>query len=98
MKDIPLEQLKKEIPHGDYCYSGWRKTFKACKYWSRNDEYPEQDNGYCSYLELGDWMDHPMNTWGGPDHPCGQLHAGLLWDQVKACGINNRYEDDEKDG
>lgn len=92
MKNIPLEQLKQEIPHGIYCYDD-RKT-GICPYWSINKEYEHQNNGYCSYLELGDWMDDPRNKWGKPEDPNGQLHMGLLWDQVKACGINDNEEDD----
>lgn len=37
---------------------------------------PEQENGYCSYLQKGDW----------------DLSLGLLWDQVKECGINEEPE------
>lgn len=71
------------IPHGPYCYTilnaphrpikaPWVIQTKLCPYWSLNKEKPEQMNGYCSYLEKGDWED-------GVD---------LLWDQVKNCGVN----------
>ena len=36
-------------------------------------DQPEQENGYCSYLERGDWEAD---------------HLSLLWDQCKECGIN----------
>ena len=37
------------------------------------DLIPTQDNGYCRYTKTGDWT-----------HPA----VGLLWDQVKECGVN----------
>jgi len=44
-----------------------------CPHWSKNDNYPRRENGYCAFLGKGDWeLDH----------------IGLLWDQVKECGIN----------
>lgn len=105
MKDIPLEQLKQEIPLGIYCYEGLGveqnedgKTVlktKRCPYWSINEDHEYQDNGYCSYLELGDWMDEPINTYTNT-RTGEKRHIGLLWDQVKACGIND-YEDEEND-
>lgn len=67
------------IPVGQYCYTfigaiskagGYR--IKSCPYWSINSNYGDQNNGYCSYLEVGDWEE------GG----------FLLWDQVKLCDIN----------
>lgn len=84
MKDIPLQQLQQEIPQGSYCYhmekvpgSGPLPQFIPCKYWSLDKSKPDQDNGYCSYLEKGDWNE-------GPDG------LGMLWDQVKECGINTQ--------
>lgn len=77
---------KSAIPHGDYCYSiieepseqnNWRLKTKACPYWSLREGQEEGDNGYCSFLESGDW-----------EAPSG----GLLWDQVKECGTNT-YND-----
>jgi hypothetical protein len=58
------------IPAGVYCYD----ESGRCPYWRLNTGRPEQMNGYCEYLELGDWME------GG---------TMLLWDQCKECGINN---------
>lgn len=49
--------------------------FGACPYWDKNPNKPDQENGYCHLLEAGDWMP-------GMD---------LLWDQVKACPINNEW-------
>lgn len=66
------------IPLGLYCYSrddeGKRK---ACPYWSIDPTHEKQDNGYCSYLEKGDWS---------------SLGWGLLWDQVKECEVNEDWE------
>lgn len=68
------------IPKGEYCYTGGRidstdghrKRYGICPYWSRRDDKPEQANGYCSYLEQGDWEENGTQ---------------LLWDQVKECGV-----------
>lgn len=49
-----------------------------CPYWSIDKKHKEQNNGYCSYLKKGDW----------------ELRGGLLWDQVKECGINDLSEED----
>lgn len=78
------------IPGGFYCYkvvSDWIQPedgslpyFKTemCPYWSIDKTRPSQNNGYCSFLEEGDW-----------EHP----GLGLLWDQVKEC-CENMEEDD----
>jgi len=56
-KDIDI------IPKGMYCYVGKL----VCPYWSINSDYEEQNNGYCAYLDKGDWQDA----------------LGLLWDMCK---------------
>jgi hypothetical protein len=48
-----------------------------CPWWSRNDDQPDQENGHCAYLEEGDWENPGL---------------GLLWDQVKECGVNDDWE------
>ena len=73
-KDLSL------IPRGMYCYTflGWsedRYKVLPCPYWSIDKTKPPQENGYCHFLERGDW-----DLGGG----------GLLWDQVKECEINER--------
>jgi len=78
---------KSKIPPGHYCYKRLqpypnsnhltRLNIEVCPYWSCDRNKPPQENGYCAYLEAGDWE-----------------HGGLLWDQVKECGIN---EDEEND-
>lgn len=76
------------IPPGGYCYSiteapsaanGFRLKTRTCPYWSSDLQRDEQEGGYCSYLKRGDWE--------GPG-------LGLLWDQVKECGVNDATEDD----
>lgn len=44
-----------------------------CPYWGMSEDQENQDNGYCALLKQGDWE-----------------HDGiaLLWDQCKACGVN----------
>ena len=73
---------KSLIPKGDYCYTwievpsvknGFRGKVKCCPYWESRDDKPEQSNGYCKYLKLGDWMENGTS---------------LLFDQVKECGEN----------
>ena len=94
------------IPKGPYCYTpirtpevqeDWEKRgiFRicACPYWEHYDqkihgplpaEYAEFQStyrgAYCKFLKTGDWE-----------------HDGtmLLWDQVKECGINDDWEDEE---
>ncbi len=72
---MPKDRSK--IPTGYYCYQSaiidGIRTVQVCPYWSiRHDKEPKE-NGYCSYLERGDWE-----------------IGGLLWDQVKECGENQR--------
>lgn len=72
------------IPSGMYCYTRMsdfvdgQMTIKPCPYWSIDRNQPVQANGYCKFLKKGDWMDD--GTW-------------LLWDQIKACGVNNEGEE-----
>ena len=56
--------MKKWIPK-DVCYCG------NCKWRSENKTKDNQMNGYCKYLNLGDW------------YKDGTL---LLWDGCKECG------------
>ena len=68
-----MEKDKSLIPEGHYCYTGWGEEFKICPYWAKDPTKPEQQSGYCHFLDRGDWEDG----------------LSLLWDQVKECGINN---------
>lgn len=73
------------IPPGPYCYrvaSGWKERedglpyfeTACCPYWAKDRDRPDQENGYCAFLQEGDWQD-----------PSG---FSLLWDQVKSCEVN----------
>lgn len=81
------------IPVGCYCYgvvdignndTGQKFNIKTtkCPYWSLNTNRAYQENGYCSFLEEGDWQ------YGG---------LGTLWDQVKICGINEGYDFEQEE-
>lgn len=73
-----MEKNESLVPHGPYCYS---QSGKICPYWKRIENKPDQLNGYCSLLEVGDWMKDSFTE---------------LYDYVKACSINENlpYEDD----
>ena len=58
----------KIIPKGDYCYAP-----DICPFWERFHTMPEQENGYCHYLKIGDWEEDGVS---------------MLWDMCKECGIN----------
>lgn len=68
------------IPPGPYCYVWPDEGFRCCPFWDKRPEHGTQNDGYCHLLEIGDWM----------------IGFGLLWDQVKECGINDRREDDSE--
>ncbi|NHJ33124.1 MAG: hypothetical protein FK732_09685 [Asgard group archaeon] len=74
-----MKKDKSLIPKGCYCYTDHRGKGR-CPYWDFDKTKPEQECGYCHYLEVGDWEED------------GTL---LLWDQVKECGINMDYDDEE---
>jgi len=71
-------------PKTSYCYSGIHYTgkslqIKPCPFWTRIDNFQKHaDNGYCEFLECGDFSG-------------GDRETLLLWDQCKECGIG---EDD----
>lgn len=78
------------IPPGPYCYLSLRYSKSqrrlltlVCPYWSLREDKETQNNGYCSFMEEGDW-----------DCPT----AGLLWDQVKECGENDDLLAEEYNG
>ena len=85
--DVSIEEALKEpekwIPDGCYCYY-WHndgkhfmsedKTGYLCPFWDRNHDKENWEDGYCHYLNLGDWMEDNFS---------------LLWDMCKECGIND---------
>ena len=66
----------KNIPMGSYCYD----ENGVCPYWSLDHSKPKQLNGYCAFLEVGNW-----------EQPDGWIT--LLWDQVKECGQKVKESD-----
>lgn len=89
--EAEIEEAKKVIPSGLYCYAVDEVRMAArnpgepfyvipCPFWSRDKNKPPQENGCCSFLKTND----------------EELNGGLLWDQVKECGINHDYEDWEE--
>lgn len=88
-----VEDKNFEIPTGDYCYDilgieredGEIKiNIRPCLYWHRMPDRNSQENGYCSFLDTGDWE--------------GEGH-GLLWDMVKECNVNtgDDYAEEERE-
>lgn len=65
-----------EIPKGCYCYD----ENGLCPHWEKRHDKPEQENGYCHYLQKGDW----------------DFTFGLLWDQCKECGVNLDEENEDE--
>lgn len=57
--------MRLRIPRGVYC--------DGCPYWRIDPARPEQENGYCLYLQKGDW---------------DFKYVGLLWDCCKECDVN----------
>lgn len=68
------KNLEKVIPKGAYCYN----EDGACPFWDRFSHMPEQENGYCHLLSMGDWESPGVS---------------LLWDQCKECEINTDEDD-----
>ncbi len=79
------------IPPGPYCYRPLGKGYTGedgmfvypidpCPYWAMAEDKPHQENGYCAFMKIGDWMEN--GTWH-------------LFDQLKECGIDDDLEFDE---
>ena len=68
------------VPRGLHCYKRVQEgKIKICPYWSIDTTHETQNNGHCSYLNLGDWENPGI---------------GLLWDKVKECNINVEFDED----
>ena len=91
-----MKKDKRLIPYGDYCYSDKGK----CPYWAIRKGKPKMNNGYCSFIEKGDWEINAerimvvnkkvKGKWKEVDRGTGDklgMIIGLLWDQCKECGI-----------
>jgi len=58
------------IPHGQYCYTvitghflGLGMLTKPCPYWRTIPGQPSDCNGFCDYLETGDYSGDTMLLW-----------------------------------
>jgi hypothetical protein len=71
---LTLLKLQDKIPWGIYCYD----ENGVCPFWKLEKEFSSQENGYCYYLQRGDWYESSA--------------ISLLWDQCKECGINDDVE------
>lgn len=101
-----MKKDKRRIPKGYYCYSGYGTTKRICPYWSIRRGKPRQANGYCAYLEKGDWdlnkEYHKRGRWKDGktgkfiESPKRLLPLSLLWDQVKACDIKTEMTNEDK--
>ena len=67
MRRLKAEKGESVIPKGYYCYDE-----KVCPYWDLDELRPSQVNGFCWFLEMGDWEEG----------------VSELWDQCKCCGVN----------
>jgi len=91
-----MEKDTSKIPTGSYCYTRLKDgTIKACPYWSLRMDKLKQENGYCAYLEKGDWdinLDAELTDvkTGKRIKKQGEnalFPISLLWDMCKECGI-----------
>jgi len=85
LSEIKNKNPKDLIPSGPYCYFGTRSpcdpNYKPCPFWNRL----EPDNAECLYLGMQDLEEN--------------IHGETslaLWDQVKECGVNRDYAEDEE--
>jgi hypothetical protein len=92
------------IPKGQYCETFGAEA-KTCPYWSEVKELPEQENGYCSYLEKSDFDINEETgelevLYSKQTTPIKKVHAhevswSLLWDKCKMCGVNMEDPDEK---
>lgn len=67
------------IPKGKYCYESFsddengKVLNQLCPFWDIRTNRRKQENGYCHYLQMGDWESGDFT---------------LLWDQCKECRVN----------
>ncbi len=96
MERIPRKK-KKKVPKGRYCYTYKDGKYKCCPFWGLDKNRPEQGNGYCSLMKKGDWNLHEeaiitdMKTGEVVKNEEAPFSFGLLWDQVKECGVRRDY-------
>jgi len=104
LKGYMIKKDPNLIPKGIYCHESGSLT-KICPYWSIDNTKPEQANGYCAYLEKGDWdfnieaeivqIDPKTKeeTIFSKKGEVPDMPWSLLWDQCKECGINEEDDD-----
>lgn len=73
MRHLKTEKGESVIPPGIYCYG----KDGNCPYWDKIPGKGEQQDGWCWFLEQGDWQDEGTS---------------LLWDQCKSCGVNEEID------
>ena len=81
------------IPKGLYC----EEKKGACPYWSLISNRPNQENGYCAFLEKSDWdLNEEASSREVYSARAFQgfrsahfLKLSNLWDGVKECGRND---------
>ena len=89
---------KKLIPKGKYCYKKIKgKDKKLCVYWRRVALRNIKENGYCVYLNVGDYEINVQNDKMVPVG-CRSNKLGIirkkgellsrLWNQEKECNFN----------
>lgn len=97
-----MEKDTKVIPQGQYCET-FGADAKTCPYWSEVKELPEQENGYCSYLEKSDFDINEetgeltgTNCADNTKFKCSphDVSWSLLWDKCKMCNTNMEDPDD----
>lgn len=100
-----MKKDKSLIPKGLYCYSGDYK----CPYWEIIEGMHKQANGYCHFLEKGDWdlnkeygKEVEITTFDKYKNPIKEIiyddfdfPYSLLWDSCKECHINDDIEDEK---
>jgi len=95
----------KIIPKGLYCHDE-KDMNKICPYWRKREGYDEQENGYCNYLNKGDyeinrevytgiWTSYKdgkkVKTWKVKYNLEYPDNSSLLWDKCKEEGCP-KYE------
>jgi len=73
------EKDEKYIPPGSYCYhfigdaGEGAKWILNCPFRELREDKPQQENGFCHFLDSGDWQSPGI---------------GLIWEGCKECGVN----------
>ena len=110
MRKLKAEKGESVIPKGAYCYSNTRMSDRKteeglpifdvdrCPYWDSDENRPDQYDGYCWFIEKGDWDLNSEKEW--KNQKTGEIQTGdeiglpmgLLWDGCKECGVKDDEE------